>query len=66
VGGESVSPAAFNLQNLRGQTLLFRCLKTGFVTTALAQTRYQKHGALIHHGENWWANALPNGAEVAP
>jgi hypothetical protein len=42
VGTESVSPAAFNLQNLRGQTLLFRCLETGFVTTAPALTRYQK------------------------
>jgi hypothetical protein len=28
-------------QNLRGQTLLFRCLETGFVTTAPALTRYQ-------------------------
>jgi hypothetical protein len=42
VGTESVSPAAFNLHNLRGQTLLFRCLETGFVTTAPALTRYQK------------------------
>ena len=25
------------LQNLRGQTLLFRCLETGFVTTAPAR-----------------------------
>lgn len=32
----------FNLQNLRGQTLLFRCLETGFVTTAPALTRYQQ------------------------
>jgi len=30
------------LKNLRGQTLLFRCRKTGFVTTAPALTRYQK------------------------
>ena len=42
MGAESVSPAAFNLQNLRGQTLLFRCLETGFVATAPALTRYQK------------------------
>ncbi len=42
MGTESVSPAAFNLQNLRGQNLLFRCLETGFVTTAPALTRYQK------------------------
>ncbi len=31
-----------NLQNLRGQTLLYRCLETGFVTTAPALTRYQQ------------------------
>ena len=42
MGAESVSPAAFNLQNLRSQTLLFRCLETGFVTTAPALTRYQR------------------------
>ena len=29
------------LQNLRGQTLLFRCLETGFITTAPALCRYQ-------------------------
>jgi len=29
-------------RNLRGQTLLFRCLETGFVTTAPVLTRYQK------------------------
>ena len=34
--------ATFNTQNLRGQTLLFRCLETGFVTTAPALTRYQQ------------------------
>jgi hypothetical protein len=32
----------FNVQNLRGQALLFRCLETGFVTTAPALTRYQQ------------------------
>ena len=32
----------FNTQNLRGQTLLFRCLETGFVTTAPALGRYQR------------------------
>lgn len=32
----------YNMQNLRGQTLLFRCLETGFVTTAPALTRYQQ------------------------
>ena len=31
-----------NTQNLRGQALLFRCLGTGFVTTAPALTRYQQ------------------------
>ena len=35
-------PAAFNTQNLRGQSLLFRCVVTGFVTTAPALTRYQQ------------------------
>ena len=42
MGAESVGTVSFNLQNLRGQTLLFRCLETGFVTTAPALTRYQK------------------------
>ena len=42
VGDESVSPSAFNIQNLRGQSLLFRCLETGFVTTAPALGRYQR------------------------
>ena len=32
----------FNTHNLRGQSLLFRCLETGFVTTAPALTRYQQ------------------------
>ena len=31
-----------NPTNLKGQSLLFRCLVTGFVTTAPALTRYQK------------------------
>jgi hypothetical protein len=35
-------PAAFNTQDLRGKSLLFRCLVTGFVTTAPALTRYQQ------------------------
>jgi hypothetical protein len=38
----AVTARVLNLQNLRGQTLLFRCLETGFVTTAPALTRYQK------------------------
>ena len=42
MGAKSVGPAVFNLQNLRGQTLLFRCLETGFVTTAPALGRYQR------------------------
>jgi hypothetical protein len=33
---------SFNMHNLRGQFLLFRCLDTGFVTTAPALTRYQQ------------------------
>ncbi len=35
-------PTAFNTQNLRGQSLLFRCVVTGFVTTAPALSRYQQ------------------------
>jgi hypothetical protein len=35
-------PVAFNTQNLRGQSLLFRCLVTGFVTTVPTLTRYQQ------------------------
>ena len=30
-----------NQQNLRGQNLLFKCMETGFVTTAPALARYQ-------------------------
>ena len=36
------STTRFNQRNLRGQSLLFRCLVTGFVTTAPARTRYQQ------------------------
>ena len=36
-----MSDSTFKPQNLRGRTLLFRCLETGFVTTAPALTRYQ-------------------------
>ena len=42
MGDESISLSAFNIQNLRGQSLLFRCLETGFVTTAPALGRYQR------------------------
>ena len=35
-------PTTLNTQNLCGQSLLFRCLVTGFVTTAPALTRYQQ------------------------
>ena len=38
----AAAETTFNIQNLRGQTLLFRCLETGFVTTAPALTRYQQ------------------------
>jgi hypothetical protein len=37
-----MAATTFNIQNLRGQTLLFRCLETGFITTAPALTRYQQ------------------------
>ena len=33
---------SYNIKNLRGQAVLFRCLETGFVTTAPALTRYQR------------------------
>ena len=36
-----MSDSTFKPQNLRGRTLLFRCLETGFVPTAPALTRYQ-------------------------
>ena len=42
VARTAMPAAAFNTQNLRGQNLLFRCLETGFVTTAPALTRYQQ------------------------
>lgn len=42
VGAVLMTATTFNLQNLRGQSLLFRCLETGFVTTAPALTRYQQ------------------------
>ncbi|MFO0137680.1 MAG: hypothetical protein ACK535_06610 [Cyanobacteriota bacterium] len=34
--------SSYNVQNLRGQSLLFRCMETGFITTAPALTRYQQ------------------------
>ena len=34
--------SSYNIQNLRGQSLLFRCIETGFITTAPALTRYQQ------------------------
>ena len=37
-----MTTTTFNTKNLRGQSLLFRCLETGFVTTAPALTRYQQ------------------------
>jgi hypothetical protein len=37
-----LATTTFKTQNLRGQTLLFRCLETGFVTTAPALGRYQR------------------------
>jgi hypothetical protein len=37
-----VTANPIKLQNLRGQSLLFRCLETGFVTTAPALGRYQR------------------------
>jgi hypothetical protein len=58
-------PAAVNTQNLRGQSLLFRCLVTGFVTTAPALTRYQQgsgidptqRGLVGERPSNWSSEA---------
>lgn len=67
MGAESVGPAAFNLQNLWGQALLFRCLETGFVTTAPALTRYQKtRGGAIQHEKNWFVSVLPTWSRGCP
>jgi len=56
----------FNTKNLRGQTLLFRCLETGFVTTAPALTRYQKargiepsRRELVGERPSNWIKAVP-------
>ena len=38
---EELTTPSRKLQNLRGQILLFRCLETGFITTAPALCRYQ-------------------------
>jgi len=42
VGAESLGPSPYNTQNLRGQSLVFLCLGTGFATTAPALARYQQ------------------------
>jgi hypothetical protein len=54
------------LKNLRGQNLLFRCLETGFVTTAPALTRYQKargieptRRELVGERPSNWIKAVP-------
>ena len=39
-------PAALNTQNLQGQSLLFSCMVTGFVTNATALSRYQQGGGI--------------------
>ena len=56
----------FNTKNLRGQNLLFRCLETGFVTTAPALTRYQQgrgiepsRGELAGKRPCSWIGAVP-------
>ena len=40
--GKKMTVNPTKLKNLRGQNLLFRCLETGFVTTAPALGRYQR------------------------
>jgi hypothetical protein len=61
-----MSDSTFNPQNLRGRTLLFRCLETGFVTTAPALTRYQRgrhidpsHRELPGERPANWAKEVP-------
>ena len=56
----------FNTKNLRGQSLLFRCLETGFVTTAPALTRYQqgrgidpKRRQLVGERPQRWSRTRP-------
>jgi hypothetical protein len=46
-----MTATTFNVQNLRGQSLLFRCLESGFVTTAPAAA-------------SWWVSDPSSGAEV--
>ena len=53
----------FNTQNLRGQSLLFQCLGSGFLTTAHAPGRYQQGRGLTRHSRNWWASVLLIGSE---
>ena len=57
------------LKNLRGQSLLFRCLETGFVTTAPALSRYQQgrgidptHRALVGERPSNWIKEVPASA----
>jgi hypothetical protein len=59
-------PAAFNTQNLRGQSLLFRCLVTGFVTSVPALTRYRQgrgieptQRALVGERPSNWSSEAP-------
>jgi len=57
-----VTTKVLNLKNLRGQTLLFRCLEKGFVTTAPALTRYQKaRGVDPGRRQNLWVKVLTKG-----
>ena len=63
---KSLTATATKLKNLRGQTLLFRCLKTGFVTSAPALIRYQKargidpsRRELVGERPSTWIKAVP-------
>ena len=65
--GTTVSTTTFNTQNLRGQSLLFRCLEMGFVTTAPALTRYKKARDIDPARREWvgerpanWIKAVPS------
>jgi hypothetical protein len=66
MSGNRTKPAAettFNTQNLRGQTLLCRCLETWFLTTAPALGRYQR-GRGIDPSRRELVGDHPAGARV--
>jgi hypothetical protein len=61
-----LSASTYNTQNLRGQALLFRCLETGFVTTAPALTRYQQGRGIDPSRRELIGNRPANWTREAP